>query len=479
MAIYDLVIRGGFLVDPASYREGRFDVAIENGKVVRVEPEISRHQARQVYDANGHLVLPGLIDTHVHLTPTDRAVGFHMLAKAGVTTALDCAGPVEAVLEGLTKKGSGINVAVLNRLTPGGTLSSEDAPPDEVAAYVSKSLTDGALGIKLLGGHLPLTPDATAAGIQAANDQGCYAAFHCGTTQNGSNLLGFLEALDLAGSNRLQICHVNAYCRGLTHGSPAKECLIALAALSKRENLVSESHMGPLNSCWSRIDKNGLPHSHVTRTCLNSGGYSIDTDGMLAAARDGYMRVQRAFEDEVRYLAPKEGVAYLKKVTFETMVSFPVNKRSTAFLCATEKNDIDKFAVTALSTDGGAIPRNFLLSHGLSLVQFHALSLAEYVLKACWAPALMLGLFDKGHLGPGADADLVVVDVGKRTALMTMVNGKVIMANGFVVGKGGILLTTTRGVKSLKNQRVDHKVVDLARSLFYSAPQGLPCLRES
>ena len=477
MAIYDLLISDGLLVDPANSREGRFDVAIEGGKVVRVEPEISRHLARRVVEAGGHMVLPGLIDTHVHLTPVERAAGFHMLAKAGVTTALDCAGPVEAVLEGMSLKGSGINIAVLNRLTPGGTLSNADAPSDEVAAYVSQSLVNGALGIKLIGGHLPLTPDTTAAAIQVANDQGCYAAFHCGTTQNGSNLSGFLEALDLAGSNRLQLCHINAYCRGLTHGSPVEESLIALDALSKRENLVSESHMGALNSCWSRINKDGVPHSHVTRTCLNSGGYSIDADGMLAAARNGYMRVQRAFQDDVRYLPPGEGVAYLKEVNFETMVSFPVNKRSTAFLCATEKNKDGNFAVTALSTDGGAIPRNFLLSHGLSLVQFQAFSLAEFVLKACWAPALMLGLFDKGHLAPGADADLVVVDARKRTALITMASGKVVMSDGIIVGRGGTLLTTIHGVKSLKSQGVDHEVVNLARSLFYSAPEGLPRLQ--
>ena len=479
MAVYDLLISGGLLVDPANNREDHLDVAIEGSKVVRVEPEIGRHMARHVYEAKGQIVLPGLVDTHVHLTPAERAAGFHMLAKAGVTTALDCAGPVETVLEGMTQKGGGINVAVLNRLTPGGTLSNEDAPTDEVASYVSQSLADGALGIKLIGGHLPLTPDTTRAAIQTANDQGCYAAFHCGTTKNGSNLSGFLEALELAGSNRLQLCHINAYCRGLTHGSPVEECLTALDALSNKQTLVSESHMGPLNSCWSRINKDGVPHSHVTRTCLDSAGYSTDADGMLAAARDGHMRVQRAFQDDVRYLSPGEGVAYLKEVNFETMVSFPVNKRSTAFLCATEKKEDGNFAVTALSTDGGAIPRNFLLSHGLSLVQFQAFSLAEFVLKACRAPALMLGLFDKGHLAPGADADLVVVDTRKRTALITMVGGRIIMAEGIVVGRKGTLLTTARGVKSLKSQGVDYKVIDLSRSLFYSAPEGLPSLQGS
>jgi hypothetical protein len=374
----------------------------------------------------------------------------------------------------LAQKGSGINVAVLNRLTPEGSLSSASASPSEVQEYVWQSLTDGAFGVKLIGGHLPLTPETTAAAIQAANDQCCYAAYHCGTTRQGSNLGGLLEAFDLAGENRLQVCHINAYCRGLTHGSPVEECLIALKDLSQRSHLVSESHLGPLNSCWSRLNQNGKPYSHVTRTCLLSGGYSVDAPGLLAAARDGYMRVQRADPSEVIYLPRDEGEAYLKESGYENMVSFPVNRRSTAFLCATQKDDTGNYIVTALSTDGGAIPRNFLLSHGLSLVRFNALSLSEFVRKACWAPARMLGLFDKGHLAPGSDADVVVADNRRHCALLTVAGGQVIMSDGIVLGKGGTLLTTDRGSKTLNAQGVSHRVVDLSNSLFYKAPEGLP-----
>jgi len=474
MAVYDLLISGGLLVDPANSRQGRFDVATEGGKVVRVEPEIGHHMARRVYEAEGHMVMPGLIDTHVHLTPAMRAAGFHMLAAAGVTTALDCAGPVESVVEGMGLRGSGINIAVLNRLTPGGSLSSERATKEEVRAYVGKSLADGALGVKLLGGHLPLSPETTISAIEAANEAGCYAAFHCGSTQNGSNLYGFLDALTFAGDNHLQICHVNAYCRGLTHGSPAEETLLALKELAARPHLVSESHMAPLNSCWSRINKDGKPDSHVTRTCLTTGGYGIDRKGMLAAAKDGYMQVQRAYPGEVAYLEAEEGAAYLKAVDFETMVSFPVNKRSTAFLCATAKNPESGFIVSALSTDGGAIPRNFLLSHGLALVRFDAMSPAQFVQKTSWTPARMLGLSNKGHLAPGADADLVVVDAKRHTPLLTVAAGRIIMAGGMVVGRGGKLVTTDFGVKSLREQGVDREVVDLGRSLFYGAPAGFP-----
>ena len=71
---YDILVRRGHLVDPANHREGRFDVAVESGKVAHVAAEISPDSARTVYEARGCLVMPGLVDTHVHLTPAARSV---------------------------------------------------------------------------------------------------------------------------------------------------------------------------------------------------------------------------------------------------------------------------------------------------------------------------------------------------------------------------------------------------------------------
>ena len=271
--------------------------------------------------------------------------------------------------------GSGISVAPLNRLDPGVSISGPDADRQELADYLERSLTAGAFGFKILGGHHPLSPETTAAAIDVANEAGAYVAFHCGTTQNGSNLNGLLEALELAGSNRLHVCHIPAYCRGLTHGSPVTETMLALEALAARPHLVSESYLGPYNGTSAQLE-NGIPRSHVTRTCLKMGGYEIRADAMLVAAQDGYMRVQKPTACEVIYLEPEDGIRYLKKMNFDVTVSFPVNSRATAFLTTTEKDKTGRFIIPALATDGGGIPRNFLLSHGLSLVRFDALSLA-------------------------------------------------------------------------------------------------------
>jgi hypothetical protein len=227
--------------------------------------------------------------------------------------------------------------------------------------------------------------------------------------------------------------------------------------------------MATYNSTGASLD-GGVPRSHITRTWLEHGGFEASGDGMLAAARTGYMRVQKCMAQGSVYLEPEAGAMYLQDVEFQTIVSFPVNRRSTAFLTATEKDQDGRFIVTALSTDGGGIPRNFLLGHGLSLVRFDALTLSEFVQKCSWVPARMLGLPQKGHLGLGADADLVVADPETHQALLTVAGGKVIMSQGIVIGSGGTLITTERGRKTLKNENVPFQVTDLSRSLLYTAP---------
>ena len=468
MVQFDVLIKNGLVVDPASDRQEVIDIGLENGRVAAVAQDLSSDSARALYDASGKFVFPGLVDTHVHLTPAaDRGIGLQMLARGGVTCALDCSGPVEEVIEGMALHGSGISVAVLNRLDPGFTISGPDAGKQELTDYLADSLEKGAFGFKLLGGHLPLTPETSSAAIEVCNQEGAYVAFHCGSTRNGGNLKGLLDAFEFAGSNRLHICHINAYCRGLTHGSSLAEVKIALDELAQRRQFISESHMAPYNCTWARLE-NGVPRSHVTRTCLKMGGFDADRNGLLAAARSGYMLALKTVAREVVYLQGSDAADHLEKINYESMVSFPVNLRSNAFLFATEKDSQGEFIINAISTDGGGIPRNFLLSHGLSLVRFDALTLSEFVQKCAWTPARMLGLHQKGHLGIGADADLVVADPDTHRALLTVAGGKVVMTNGIVNGAGGTLITTDRYKPAPENPDLDYKMADIAGSLLYS-----------
>lgn len=67
MSEYDLLLRGGEVIDPASGRRGRFDVAFSGDRVAAIETAIDPVRCASVQSAEGLLVVPGLIDMHVHV----------------------------------------------------------------------------------------------------------------------------------------------------------------------------------------------------------------------------------------------------------------------------------------------------------------------------------------------------------------------------------------------------------------------------
>jgi dihydroorotase len=88
----DLLIKGGTVVDPSQNLHGEMDVAVKEGKIVRVAPNIPDDGSLKVVSAKGRLVTPGLIDVHVHVFegvgPTGVNADQYCLGR-GVTTAVD------------------------------------------------------------------------------------------------------------------------------------------------------------------------------------------------------------------------------------------------------------------------------------------------------------------------------------------------------------------------------------------------------
>jgi dihydroorotase len=64
--IYDLVLKGGRVVDPAQRMDGVADVAIRNGRVAAVAAKLPPHRAARTENVAGSVVVPGVIDMHVH-----------------------------------------------------------------------------------------------------------------------------------------------------------------------------------------------------------------------------------------------------------------------------------------------------------------------------------------------------------------------------------------------------------------------------
>src|SRR5260370_30459947 len=66
---YDLVVRGGEVLDPSQNLRGRRDIGIRNAAIVAVEPEIPAARGTQVLDAAGQLLPPRLLDFHAPVLP--------------------------------------------------------------------------------------------------------------------------------------------------------------------------------------------------------------------------------------------------------------------------------------------------------------------------------------------------------------------------------------------------------------------------
>ena len=102
---YDLLLKGGHVIDPANHIDRNMDVAVSGGKVTAVEPDIPPVEAGKVVNVRGLFVTPGLVDIHVHIgyggvpddwySPSARThtppfgVPADLMLTSGVTTVVD------------------------------------------------------------------------------------------------------------------------------------------------------------------------------------------------------------------------------------------------------------------------------------------------------------------------------------------------------------------------------------------------------
>jgi dihydroorotase len=95
---FDLLIKGGEVLDPSQSLQGMRDVGIRHGKVEEVAADIPADRAVRVLSAAGKLVVPGLVDLHTHVFPYGSALGIPAdeLAQFQATTTAVSAGDAGA-----------------------------------------------------------------------------------------------------------------------------------------------------------------------------------------------------------------------------------------------------------------------------------------------------------------------------------------------------------------------------------------------
>ena len=178
---YDLLLKGGRLIDPASDRDGQFDIATSGGHIALVDKDISPNLARTVADVSGLVVTPGLVDLHAHFYGYSASIlpDAHCLPE-GTTTAVDAGGSGHLTFDDFNEQiiaPAITNVFALLNIAGEGMVGEPEQDLDgmdsELTALKIAQRPDLIVGVKVahyMGpGWEPLDR-----GIQAAEENGVY-----------------------------------------------------------------------------------------------------------------------------------------------------------------------------------------------------------------------------------------------------------------------------------------------------------------
>lgn len=181
-----ILIKNGYVIDPASGREGKFDVLTDGKRIARVKEEIAVEEAGadRVIDATGKQVLPGFIDLHVHYREPGFsyketiATGAAAAAAGGYTTVCpmpntkpvtDCAEVVELVLQKAEEAGK-VRVLPVGAVTVG--------QGGEELSDIAGMAKAGAVAVSEDGKSV-MNPALYAEGMRRAKKAGLPVFAHC------------------------------------------------------------------------------------------------------------------------------------------------------------------------------------------------------------------------------------------------------------------------------------------------------------
>jgi dihydroorotase len=152
-ATYDLIIKGGRVIDPSAGLDAVRDIAISGGRIMAIEPSMAA-DATETLNAQGKIVAPGLIDIHVHAGRSKE--GPPMCLQDGVTGWVDAGtggadnmDAVAAVARGAPQIGRClVNIARTGVITPTGELHDINAANVALARGAIERNRDVVVGVK-------------------------------------------------------------------------------------------------------------------------------------------------------------------------------------------------------------------------------------------------------------------------------------------------------------------------------------------
>ena len=390
-----LLIKNGRVIDPANGIDDQSDIIIEQGTIVEVRPggtgKEKEHGAEQIIDARGKIVVPGLIDMHVHLREPGHEYKETIrtgcrAAAAGGFTALACMPNTQPVNDNQS-----VTEYILDRARREGC----------VTVFPVGAITQG-----LKGEALAEMGELRAAGAVAVSDDG--------KTVHNSELMR--RAMEYARTFNLPvICH----CEDL---AMTREGVMNESFTSTRLGL-----KGIPNAAEEIVVARDIALAELTGCPIHIA--HVSTEGAVRIIGDAKSRgVKVTAETAPHYFTLTEE----QVSSFDTTMKVNPPLRSAQDVAAI-KEGLKEGVLDVIATDHaphsslekdvefdyaspGMVGLETALALSLQLVAQGIVSLPALVATMTVHPAKILGI-PKGTLSPGSDADITVIDLSMKTRI--------------------------------------------------------------
>lgn len=440
---YDVLVRGGTVIDGTGAAPRRVDVAIRGDRIVRVGA-LPGASARVVIDARGKLVAPGFINVHSHADESGLASAANLLTQ-GVTTVLlnaDGGGSVAvgARLDTLAAKPLALNVAAsvpFNSIWRAVVGLSDVRPADEQIARMQRMVVDGldagAFGVSAGLDYKPAyfaTTDEVNRVLAVAKDRGTFFTNHDRITPESgfSSTAGMQETMRIGFATGMVPVFTHMKLQGREQGrAPA---------------MLGAMHEETRQGRWVAGDVYPYLAGQTMLAALIIPGWAQDggIEAMRARFRDPVQRARIITEADAAIAARFTGAAgillnddgtTLQQVMDRDHVATPgeavvrvlEQRMPSAILGFGAEADLVQLLADpdlaiacdcdATATDRVSHPRyfgTFPRVLGRYVREQRVLSWPAAIRKMTLLPAGLMGLGDRGRLAEGMFADVVVFD---------------------------------------------------------------------
>jgi dihydroorotase len=383
-----ILIKNGRVIDPANNLDGVQDILLDNGKIAKVAQEI-KAEAEKIIDAADKIVMPGIVDMHVHLREPGRedketvCTGTKAALKGGVTALL-------AMPNTLPAMDSLESVELLNNIVK---------KTAKAQVFICAAITKGRKGQQLTNAAQLKGAGAIAISDDGASVDNAALMSEALKKAKAENILAIChcedKTLSAGGAVNLGLTSTRMGLRGISRESEYKRVARDIELAAKAKARVHIAHV----SCKESVELIAQAKKQGVKVTAETAPHYFSLSEEAVLGYDPNLKVNPPLRSKEDVRAIQQG---LKDGTIDAIASdhapHTENEKDIEFERA-------EFGSVGLET--------ILAVSITELIQPGVLDWMDLVRKLAFHPAKILGI-NKGTLSPGSDADLIIVSPDKE-----------------------------------------------------------------